>query len=448
MRNDDKSSPSPFPAIRRSRARACPACERVFGGKSAVQVCCSSKCAVSWRRSKKSTAKPPRFNVIEGKHVELYDPDDLDAQDALWRERSMYWESVADSTPITGQSTLSLAGHGSLIRVDGNTLVVRSGFTHYPQRGHEHRYTPRDKALPDRIVALASSGSITIAALGWLAQNHIPVVLVDWRGNVTSTFSNGVDANLDLEMRASLRDLKVGQAVQLARHLIQKKLDGQIHALGRFPASVSRTFAVEGIRRELAILPKAVSVEDARLIEARAAVAYFRHWTTLPMRWKGLNARPVPAEWLSVGLRSSAGGGTNRNATHPANALLNYAFAGLHSQITVASAKAGLDPEAGVLHARRPGRPSLMLDLMEPLRPVVEARLVDFMQAHVFARADFPLGNDGVVRIHPQLARAVIAATSLDARVVESSIASFKTHARSVGLTLRDLGGSTSQPSK
>jgi CRISP-associated protein Cas1 len=441
MRSDDKVPPTHFPAGHTSRTRVCPACERVFGGKPSSQQCCSTKCAVSWKRSKKPAIKPPRFNVIEGKRVELYDPDDISVQDDLWRERSTYWESVANATPTAAPSTLSIAGHGSLIRVDGNTLVLRSGFTHYPQRGTDQRFTPRDKALPERIIVLASSGSITIEALSWLARNQIPIVLVDWRGKVVSTFSCSIDANLDLELRAKLRALNGTEAVQLARFLIERKLAEQLLALDRFPATVSRTFAREGIRREVAILPEAQSIEEIRLIEARAAVAYFRLWTTLPIRWKGVNARPVPAEWLSIGLRSSAIGNTNRHATHPANALLNYAFAGLESQVTVAIAKSGLDLESGVLHARRPGRPALTLDLMEPLRPVAEGKVADFMQSHVFARADFLLGDDGVVRLQPQLARAVIAATTVDARTVESGIAQFKNYVRSFGLTARDLGG-------
>jgi CRISPR-associated protein Cas1 len=35
----------------------------------------------------------------------------------------------------------------------------------------------------------------------------------------------------------------------------------------------------------------------------------------------------------------------------------------------------GLDPQVGFLHALRPGRPSLALDLMEEFRPVIADRL-------------------------------------------------------------------------
>ena len=75
--------------------------------------------------------------------------------------------------------------------------------------------------------------------------------------------------------------------------------------------------------------------------------------------------------------------------------------------MSIARAQAGLDSTLGVLHAQRPGRPSLIFDLMEPLRPLVDAKLVAFLRDHIFVRSDFPIGDSGVVRLHPQLARAV-----------------------------------------
>lgn len=138
------------------------------------------------------------------------------------------------------------------------------------------------------------------------------------------------------------------------------------------------------------------------------------------MRWKGLTVRPVAAEWLHVGMRGSAIGGSNRNASHPAQAMLNYGYAILQSQVSIACARAGLDSTAGILHAQRPGRPSLILDLMESLRPNVDENIIRFLRSHVFARADFLIGDDGVVRLHPQLARAVSALRVPDTLVAQA----------------------------
>jgi CRISPR-associated protein Cas1 len=199
----------------------------------------------------------------------------------------------------------------------------------------------------------------------------------------------------------------------------------------RLPVALAlRIGARESVRLEHGALADAKTIEDVRLIEARAAVAYFRPWTALPLRWKGTSASPIPAAWYSLAPRSSAVGRANRNSTHPANSILNYCYALLQTQVTVTCAQAGLDSTAGIIHARRPGRPALVFDLMEPLRPAVDACVIAFLRSHVFARADFPIGNDGVVRLHPQLARAALS-LRLDDQTVTAAVDEFKMALRS-----------------
>jgi hypothetical protein len=44
---------------------------------------------------------------------------------------------------------------------------------------------------------------------------------------------------------------------------------------------------------------------------------------------------------------------------------------------------------------------------MEPLRPKVDSKVLDFLRSHTFSPSDFLLTSGGVVRLHPQLARIV-----------------------------------------
>jgi len=57
------------------------------------------------------------------------------------------------------------------------------------------------------------------------------------------------------------------------------------------------------------------------------------------------------------------------------NALLSFLYAILTHDIVSACEAAGLDPQMGFLHADRSGRPSLALDLVEELRPMIADRL-------------------------------------------------------------------------
>jgi CRISP-associated protein Cas1 len=425
MRDDDNAPKSIIPAPRSASYRICPVCTRGFGGRPPQQRCCSTRCAAEWMRKKRPDKKPPRFDVIEGRLPASADTYDIDAQDAAWGERGAYWESVAVSlAPRDRSVSLSVTGHGALMRVDGNSLIVRHGFTHYPEQRIEQRYIPRDRSLPERIVLLACDGSVTISALDWLARQKVHIVLLDRRGNLAASFVPSFAPVDRADIRKRLDNLDQSTAISLARYLIAKKLDGQIATADRFQASVTRAMTLTQLRNERTSLDLAPTIEDIRMVEARAAVAYFKLWTRSAMRWKGLGRRPVPVEWFSIGLRGSAIGDSNRHATHPANAILNYTYGCLQSQVSIACAASGLDPAAGVIHTRRRGRPALAFDLMEPLRPVVDAVVLNFIQSQVFTRADFPVGSDGVVRLHPQLAR-VVSSLGIATEAVTGVVANF-----------------------
>jgi hypothetical protein len=73
--------------------------------------------------------------------------------------------------------------------------------------------------------------------------------------------------------------------------------------------------------------------------------------------------------------------------------------------VRIAIAKAGLDPGIGYLHVCRPGRDSLVYDLMEPYRPQVDRDILVFVQPQTFTPRDFVIDSKGVRRLHPELAR-------------------------------------------
>jgi CRISPR associated protein Cas1/ApeA N-terminal domain 1 len=118
-------------------------------------------------------------------------------------------------------------------------------------------------------------------------------------------------------------------------------------------------------------------------------------------------------KWHSVGHRSSpyhlAG---NRNAAHPVNAILNYAYAALESEIRIKAISDGYDPTMGIMHERSDGSSKFIFDLMEPERPKVDRAVLDFVRGHVFDPADFVIRADGVCRLNPEMARMIVATVS------------------------------------
>lgn len=67
---------------------------------------------------------------------------------------------------------------------------------------------------------------------------------------------------------------------------------------------------------------------------------------------------------------------TRRPPLDNLNAMLSFVYTLLVHDVSAALETVGLDPAVGSLHRDRPGRPSLALDLMEELRPVLADRVV------------------------------------------------------------------------
>jgi hypothetical protein len=63
---------------------------------------------------------------------------------------------------------------------------------------------------------------------------------------------------------------------------------------------------------------------------------------------------------------------------------------------------------------------------MEPLRPVVDRKLLEFVQRQTFAASDFTLTSTGVCRLNPQLARNVVREIDVSGDV-EKSVGRFVT---------------------
>ena len=353
-----------------------------------------------------------------------FDDPLISADDVAWAERCAYWHpeptkpSARRSRLNPVRSPLILTGHGIRLRIDHGALVVRDGFTHYPQPVREHRLFPGSRDLPSRIIVIDGSGGLSFDVMTWLAEQQIPLIRIDWKGNAQSVMGGGQFTNPE-RVAAQIEAKRNGRALEIATGLIREKLENAIVTLEAvIPRSPARELAVMKHHRDVKELTTKPPKSLAALlgIEGRTAQAYFAAWQSLPIRWKGLTRRAIPDDWHRVGQRQSLIGtrtkGRNRHASHPVNAMLNYAYAILESQVRMQIVAGGLDPTIGYLHTSTPERQALVLDLMEPERPLVDRKVLEFVQAHTFYPADFTIRSDGVCRINPEMARHIASMTA------------------------------------
>lgn len=102
---------------------------------------------------------------------------------------------------------------------------------------------------------------------------------------------------------------------------------------------------------------------------------------------------------------------TRRPPLDPINALLSFLYALLTHDCRSAAESVGLDSAVGFLHRDRPGRPSLALDLMEELRPVLVDRMVlSLINRGQLNDNDFEYTESGAVNISDEARKIVLTA--------------------------------------
>jgi CRISPR-associated endonuclease Cas1 len=273
--------------------------------------------------------------------------------------------SLNPSTRRPRHGVITLAGYGISIRVERGHLLLEDGIGQARRRskfariGHDLR----------RLIVIGADGVVSLAALRWLADQKAAFVMLDRDGTVLAVTGPVRPSDLRLRRAQGLAHQNE-TAVSIARDLISRKLFEQ---KGVAAAALQDQAAVAAIESLHAQLDGAHTLDDIRKIEAFAAMAYWGAWRSIQAEFPRHQLPRVPTHWRRFTSRHSSLTGTPRLATDPVNAILNYLYAILEAEARLAAATLGLDPGLGVLHADTIARDNLACDLMEPIRPLVDA---------------------------------------------------------------------------
>lgn len=340
----------------------------------------------------------------------------------VWSERCEHWLTVSEKSQPKRRKRerrshpLVISGNGSSLRVDKGTLVIRDGFTHYPQEQTTYRFFRGDLDVPTRIILIDGSGTLSFAVLDWLREQGVCLVRLNWNGKATMAVG-GEGSPTDFDKLKWQIEARTSADEQLAfgRGLLCDKLIATRDVLlQHFDDNTRRDSALSKIDQALNALNESwdLTVSDLLGIEGTAAAGYFACWRGQQMNWKGETKYPVPPAWRTFDQRSSILTGKkpeNYKAAHPINAMLNYAYAILEADTRIKVVANGYDPRLGILHVGKRGKnSSFVFDLMEPLRPVVDQAVLRFARDQKFSASDFVLRRDGVCRLSPQLAKALV----------------------------------------
>ncbi len=279
-------------------------------------------------------------------------------------------------------------GYGIRIHVQNRHLSVAGGHGSNRRAARFHRATHGLK----RLVVLGHSGYITLEAIRWVQDAQLALIQIDSDGRVL--ISSRLGLNQPGLRRAQAQAATNDVGLDITRTILRHKIEGQAQVAATLDADIADT-----ISSHIGQLNDAPTQNQLRLVEASAAVAYWSLWADIPIRFASKHEGRVPEHWKTVGPRRSPVSGSPRRAANPVHAILNYLYALLEAEARIACLAVGLDPGIGILHTDQRDRDSLALDLMEAIRPDIDAYVLKLLGSRTFSADDFHETRRGACRI-------------------------------------------------
>lgn len=314
------------------------------------------------------------------------------------------------NSTVPRHGVVTLFGFGIKIRVERGHLLIDDGISTDRKRFR----LPRVNHGLKRLVVIGSDGFVSLAALRWLADQKASFVMLERDGRVLVTTGPVSPSDARLRRIQALAQ-KSSLALHISRELIARKLAGQ-ERVARLHLLDNQT--ADRIARYREELGRVEDLKIVSVIEAQAAGHYWAAYQALPVNFPRRDESRLPEYWKTFGNRASPLTGSPRRAANPANAVLNYAYSLLEAESRLAAAAMGLDPNLGFLHHDMPNRDSLSCDLMEAVRPEVDAWLVDWITKDTLRRDWFFEQRDGGCRLMASLAEKISCTSPTWARSV------------------------------
>ena len=225
---------------------------------------------------------------------------------------------------------------------------------------------------PSRVssVLITAPCRISSPALVLAAQSEIPVIICNNFGKPEARIWSPRFINISTLRRKQYLFTADMKALKWAYNIILTKIDGQKSNLGfisdRKPSLASDVEKALGeIENQLSRVQFSengdpmVTKKSLLFVEAFTAS---RYWQLIGLK--------LPEPWNFTNR-------VKKKPSDPFNASVNYLYGMLRNQVETAILSMGLDPALGIMHRDGYKMPSLVFDLMEPFRPMVDRILVD-----------------------------------------------------------------------
>jgi CRISPR-associated protein Cas1 len=294
---------------------------------------------------------------------------------------------------------LLISGFGTTINVEKRKLIVTNKLNKQRFEFNPH------KIEHDSIIIDGHTGNISFESMRWLMKHNIHLTLLNWDGNLLATTLPDQTISGKLRLEQYKKHLDYNIRCHIARQLVKSKVNSSLNLLNQlskfYPLDIKKIqwrFESEfhyNSKHEQYIL----KIQEIMSHEARIAKIYFE-------AVRDVFAKVAPQ--FSFETRSNFDHKRADHASDEINALLNYGYSILSSEIKKFLNAVGLDSQIGFLHETLLSRTPLVYDLQELFRWLIDLSVIQLLEENKLKKSDFILTENYHIRLKPNTAKLLI----------------------------------------
>jgi len=295
---------------------------------------------------------------------------------------------------------LLISGFGTSINVDKRKLIITNRLKKQRLEFNPH------KIEHDSIIIDGHTGNITFESMRWLMKHNIHLTLLNWDGNLLATTLPDQTISGKLRLSQYKKHLDGVIRYTIAQKIVKSKVNSSLNLL----QELSKYYPIDGkkiksrFEAEFSIFEQKTTqnmhkIPEIMGHEARIAKIYFECMREI----FGKLAPQFPFE-----TRSSFDHKRADHAADEINALLNYGYSILASEIKKFLNSVGLDSQIGFLHETLLSRTPLVYDLQELFRWLIDLSVIELLEENKLKKSDFILTENYHIRLKQETAKLLV----------------------------------------
>ena len=301
---------------------------------------------------------------------------------------------------------LLITGFGTSINVDKRKLIITNKLKDTKLEFFPH------KINHDGIIIDGHTGNITFEAMRWLSKHNINLTLLNWNGQLLANVMPEQPKSGKLRIKQYQKYLDCNNRFEIALKIVQTKVEQSLNLLeqlSKFYESVDFVKIRKSAEKEDLFLLDVMknsekqdiskSIKQLMTYEGRIAGIYHDNMTAI--------FHELYPEFNFTG-RKNKTNSRNYNASDEINALLNYGYAVLESEIRKGINSIGLDYSIGFLHEINQSRTPLVYDIQELFRWLIDVSVIQILEEKKIKKTGFIITENYHTRLGEDVAKKLI----------------------------------------